>query len=315
MDMTTSSSARSATTWGAEALVLVAATIVVAAAGAPLGLLWSALSGRVPLVMTADGAMYDPETETFADADGRFTLVMAGAGFVAAVLCWLVLRRYRGPVVLAVLAVGGFASALLAAWVGSRVGLDDYRYVLGHADVGWRFVIPLKLGARGAYAVQPLAGVLFFTVFAGCSRFPTLRPFRPRRAAEPPVPPLVDPVRLSLAAARPEVPAEPAPPDTAVPLPADTTVPLPALPEPDATLPGVTWPQPAPEQHRPHPGDEQPGGRTADPHGRPAEPGVPRAAGTDGPAVPSASPEPGNGRPADPPAPADWPDAPDRYPE
>lgn len=290
--MTTSSSARSSTPWGVEALVLAVTTVVVAAAGAPLGLLWSALSDRVPIVMTTDGAMYDPETETNAAADGRFTLIMAGAGIAAALLCWLVVRRHRGPVVLAVLAVGGFGSALLAAWVGSRVGLDDYRYLLGHADVGWRFEIPLQLSARGAYAVQPLVGVLFYTVFAGCSRFPTLRPFRARRTVEPPVAPLVEPVRLSLAAALPAVPPEPAP---------DTESATWPLPQPDATLPGVSWPAPTPG-HQPDTGG----------NGRPADPDPPAPS----PTAPPTAGEPGNGRPvAGPSAPADWPDAPDRYPE
>ncbi|WP_203654090.1 DUF2567 domain-containing protein [Actinocatenispora rupis] len=294
MDMTTGPSARTVPSRSVEALVLAAAAVVVAAAGAPLGLLWSALSGRVPMVMTGDGAMYDPETETFAGADVRFVLITAGAGLVAAVLCWIVLRRYRGPLVLAVLGVGGFGSALLAAWVGSRVGLADYQYLLGHAEVGWRFGIPLQLAAHGAYAAQPLAGVLLYTVFAGCSRFPALRATATRRSVEPPVPELVEPVRLPLTRARVmEAPAEsPAPPA-----------------EPDVAVPGVAWPDPPaaqPPAAQPpaaqSPAARPPAGQAANGDGRPtvADP----ADGTEPPPLPPA-----------PPGPVEWPDAPDRHPE
>ncbi|WP_207124611.1 DUF2567 domain-containing protein, partial [Actinocatenispora comari] len=189
----------------AEALVLVVAAVCVAAAGAPLGLLWWVLSPRAEVVMTDQGGMYNLETETFAAADGWLAVLTAAGGLVAAVVCWVVLRRYRGPLLLAVLAVGGAGGAVLAAWVGSRIGLADFNALLGAAQPGWRFPYPLRLGARGAVVLAPLFAVLTYTVLAGFSRYPALRA---RRAGAPAIPELVDPVRLPLIPAR--RPADPA---------------------------------------------------------------------------------------------------------
>ncbi len=165
---------------GVEAFVLVATALMVAAAGVPLGLLWSVMSGRVDLVMTRDGAMYGLETEVFAAADGWFTLLTAAAGLVAALLSWLVLRRFRGPLMMIAVTLGAGGSALLTSLVGSRSGTDDYRYLLDHAAIGWLFPMPLHLGAKGALAVEALVCVLVYTVLAGCSRFPGLHPQRVR---------------------------------------------------------------------------------------------------------------------------------------
>ncbi|BCJ34974.1 hypothetical protein Athai_24770 [Actinocatenispora thailandica] len=183
----------------AEALVLVVAAVCVAAVGAPLGLLWSALSPRAEVIMTDQGGMYDLETETFAAADGRLAVLTAATGLVAAIVCWVVLRRYRGPLLLVVLALGGAGCALLTAWVGGRVGLADFDALLGAAQPGWRFPYPLRLGARGAIVLAPLFAVLTYTVLAGFSRYPALRA---RRTAGPAEPELVDPVRLPLIPAR-----------------------------------------------------------------------------------------------------------------
>ncbi len=165
---------------GVEVFVLVATALMVAGAGVPLGLLWSLLSRRVELVMTRDGAMYGLETEVFAAADGWFTLLTATAGLLAAVLSWLVLRRFRGPLMMLAVTLGAGASALLTSLVGSRSGSDDYQYLLGHAATGWLFPMPVHLGAKGALAVEALVCVLVYTVLAGCSRFPGLHPQRVR---------------------------------------------------------------------------------------------------------------------------------------
>ena len=39
----------------------------------------------------------DPSPEEYIAADGWFTILGFGFGLVAAVVAWLVLRRYRGP--------------------------------------------------------------------------------------------------------------------------------------------------------------------------------------------------------------------------
>ncbi|MGA8112862.1 MAG: hypothetical protein WCA46_04270 [Actinocatenispora sp.] len=300
--------------WGAEALVLVATAVVIAGLGAPLGLLWSALSARAAMVMTSDGALYNPETEAFASADGRFTLLTAAAGFLVAVLAWLVLRRYRGPLMLLAVGLGGAGSAWLASWVGAGVGHDDYDYLLGHAAAGWRFPIPLELGTKGALAVQALVTILVYTVVAGCSRFPGLHPARLRAswrrdlpAADQPfgeltggpavdAEPLALPPGMTLNALPPGPGLPVAAPGVAVlavphrpaPAPGHPPAPFPAPAPPPAPVPP---PHAQPVQHaQPGPHDAQPGPHDAQPvpHAQPAPPAPDRTSAPGAGPVPPA---------------------------
>ena len=161
---------------------------VIAMVGVPTGWLWSLLAPRVEVVSTPDGVLLaDSEPSGFIGAEATFVAMGLVLGVVVAVLGWLVIRRFRGPVLLVGLVAGSMAAGYLAWRSGHAAGSPDYyRYLLDHAPPGWRFYIPPDLRMadrpiswlpriRGAVAVQALAAAFTYTVIAGWSRYAALR--------------------------------------------------------------------------------------------------------------------------------------------
>ncbi|MFY1681366.1 DUF2567 domain-containing protein [Micromonospora sp. WMMD730] len=160
------------------------------ALGVPLGLLWAALAPDTPVLKTAEGAVYaQPQPEQPIAADGWFSLLGIGFGVLAAIAVWTLLRRRRGPVNLVALTVGALGAALVAWQVGRRVGLDGYQRLLDTAPAGTSFGKPADLRAGGIdrlFGVLPVpygnlllaafAAAVTYTLLAGWSRWPSLRP-------------------------------------------------------------------------------------------------------------------------------------------
>jgi hypothetical protein len=160
-----------------EVLTALGVAAAVAALGAPLGLLWSQLSPRVRLVMTESGpAFAESNPEGYVAGESVYLLLALAMGVLSAIAVWLLIRRRRGPVVLAGLATGSFAGALLMSWLGHRIGLAEYERLLHGAPVGTRFERPVKLLSDGAVAVQAIAAVGLYTLMAGFYATPSLRP-------------------------------------------------------------------------------------------------------------------------------------------
>lgn len=91
--------------------------------GAPAGLLWSAVSPRVMVNVTAQGPDI-PNLESnkdFIGADGSYVVVMLLMGIVCGLLAWWLFRR-SGPVAVIALVVGGTLAGLIAASVGVLPG-------------------------------------------------------------------------------------------------------------------------------------------------------------------------------------------------
>ncbi|WP_436970738.1 DUF2567 domain-containing protein [Micromonospora rifamycinica] len=161
-----------------------------AALGGPLGLLWAALAPDTPVRKTAEGAVYaQPQPEQPIAADGWFSLLGLGFGVLAAIAVWTLLRRRRGPVDLAALTVGALGAALVAWQLGRRIGLDGYQRLLVSAPAGTPFDKPADLRAGGierVLGVLPVpygnlllpafAAAVTYTLLAGWSRWPSLRP-------------------------------------------------------------------------------------------------------------------------------------------
>ncbi|WP_078504292.1 DUF2567 domain-containing protein [Streptomyces viridochromogenes] len=139
--------------------------VVVALGGVLLGVLWWWLAPSVPLVgdvVDKSWVVYfkDSEGEQAVGVDGTFTLLALAFGLVSAVAVFLWRRRGGVPLVVA-LAVGGFLGSLLAWRVG--VWLGPAEDVIAHAKEagkGVTFSAPLKLGAKGAWLVWPLAALV-----------------------------------------------------------------------------------------------------------------------------------------------------------
>lgn len=168
--------------------------------GAPLGLLWLMAAPRVPVVKVPDGVPdwpgwrrgsipVQPQPEEFVAADGWFSLLGLGFGVLAAVAVWAVLRRHRGAVGLVAVVFGSLGAAWLAWWLGAEIGLAQYHRLRDAVDVGEVFQMPPKLRAgdvewwfgllptpRGVLLLPAFGAAVTYTLLAGWSRHPTLRP-------------------------------------------------------------------------------------------------------------------------------------------
>ncbi|SBT48164.1 DUF2567 domain-containing protein [Micromonospora narathiwatensis] len=177
--------------------------LVLTGLGAPLGLLWAAVAPGTPVRKTAEGAIYaTSQPEQPIAADGWFSLLGLGFGVLAAIALWFLLRRRRGPVGLLAGALGGLGAALVAWQLGRRVGLGTYHRLLETAPDGAAFTKPADLRAGGVdwylhvlpvpygNLLLPAFGVaVAYTLLAGWSRWPSLRPEPDDDGGWPPVGP------------------------------------------------------------------------------------------------------------------------------
>ncbi|MGQ5263065.1 DUF2567 domain-containing protein [Micromonospora sp. ZYX-F-536] len=205
------------------AATVLGTVLTLAVLGALLGLLWAALAPDTPVLKTAEGAIYaQPQPEQPIAADGWFSLLGLAFGALAALVLWFALRRWRGPVGLLAAVLGALAAAPVAWQVGRRIGLATFDRLLDTAPPGRAFTKPADLRAGG---VDWLLGVLpvphgnlllpafgaaiMYTLLAGWSRWPSLRPEpdpapfswasegtpAPPAAPEPPAPRAAEPPR------------------------------------------------------------------------------------------------------------------------
>lgn len=194
----------------------VAAVLVLALLGAPLGLLWRSVAPSVPVIQADGGAVLaQPQPEEFVAADGWFSLFGLIFGLLAAIGVWLFLRRYRGPIGMVVAVLGSIGAAVVAWQVGRQIGLAEYHRLLETAAAGTTFSKPPDLRAgqfewvfgfvptlRGDLLLPAFGSVVMYTMLAGWSRYAGL-------GVEPePVGVSWDSVALP---AQPPAPAPPAP--------------------------------------------------------------------------------------------------------
>jgi hypothetical protein len=166
-----------------------AVAVLVAVAGAGIGWLWAALAPRIAVIKAEQGFLYaDSEPEQAVAGDGWFAILGAVAGLLFAVLAWYLLRRYRGPAILVGLTLGSLVGAVLAWWVGYKIGLAQFDQARGVAAIGARLNAPLGLRITdlnkdhlwtpmpsGVAAIQALVAAAVYTIFAGFSAYQDLR--------------------------------------------------------------------------------------------------------------------------------------------
>jgi hypothetical protein len=104
-------------------------TVAVIAVGVVAGLIWYAIAPRAAAVRnnTSYGTI-DPYTKAFVRDDVLFLVITLLAGVLCAAVAALI-ARHRGVAVAVSMAVGGFAAAYLAAWIG--------RYLTGGPGTTW----------------------------------------------------------------------------------------------------------------------------------------------------------------------------------
>jgi hypothetical protein len=212
------------------ALAAGAAALFAAALGLPYGLLWATIAPKLPVVVVEGGkaAFGEAEPEQWVADEGWFVLLGLGFGVLAALLTWWLAGRWRGPTVLAALAVGAVGGGVLAWWIGHRIGLADYERTLAGAQPGERLLHPPALRIRelgwwarvvpkvqGVLLVEAFGAALTYTLLAGWSRFGSLRPQaqeQPDQAGAP-APTLAGPQEVSWrSSGPPDRSTAPAPP-------------------------------------------------------------------------------------------------------
>ena len=151
-----------------EIYAAVCTVLALCAVGAGLASVWSAVSPKVSVVATADGPTIQPGGgEEFFAGDGMFLLLGLIAGMLTGAVLWYAASRWRGPVLLVGLAVGGVLSSLVAWQLGRHIGLAEYQELLSGADAGRRFDRPVDVRAHGVLLAQPISAVATYVVLAG----------------------------------------------------------------------------------------------------------------------------------------------------
>jgi len=130
-----------------KALVGLATAVVVALLGFPLGLLWHTLAPSLPVLIGDQRQLFlaDVEGEQRAAAEGTFILISIGAGIVLAIVVWIALRRFRGPVTAVALAIGGVGAGWLAWRFGHTIGLGEFHRLARTAAPGSTIQLPPDL--------------------------------------------------------------------------------------------------------------------------------------------------------------------------
>ena len=159
--------------WRTRGLVALGVAAVIAVLGFPIGWLWSSVAPWLPGVVEPDGLfLAQPYGEQRAGAETWYIMLSIGAGIIIAIVAWVALRRFRGPLMVAALAVGGIAASWLAWRFGHNIGRGHARTVAAHGKVGQIVLVPpdLRIKQPGNIAywhgLPYLSGVLLYLAIA-----------------------------------------------------------------------------------------------------------------------------------------------------
>ena len=152
--------------WATRSDLRSAAVIVVvlAVAGALLGLIWQDISPRTKGFVYLPNAIIPQENESLIAADGRFVLLTAAVGAVVAMAAWLH-RPSRGPVVAVALAAGGLLGALLTEVVGQATGGGE-----SGGSLNATITMQVSVHARGLLFVEAALALLIYEICAVFSK-------------------------------------------------------------------------------------------------------------------------------------------------
>jgi hypothetical protein len=141
--------------------------------GVAIGLIWLAWAPRtVSYLIPGNGnavIVIPDESENQIAGDGRFLLLCAVAGLLAALLAWFGARAYRGPLMLSALGLGALLSSVLASFLGETFSPGSYTGALRTA-----LHPTLTLHATPLLLAQSFVAVLVYTLLVGLSSDPEL---------------------------------------------------------------------------------------------------------------------------------------------
>lgn len=152
-----------------EPLVGLLSGLAVVLLGAPVGLLWSALSPRADLVRVPGGlTLGDIETKDFIAADGLLFVMGLVVGVAVTALAWRVARG-GSPALLLGLVVGSAVAALVAARTGPLLD-QPTRAGAAAGATGSGAELPLRLHAGAALLGWPAGTATSFLALLVRSR-------------------------------------------------------------------------------------------------------------------------------------------------
>ncbi|MBW8481040.1 hypothetical protein [Actinomadura parmotrematis] len=141
------------------------ATAALAVLGPLAGLLWHQVSPHVHYVVLQHRALLaDPEGQGPIGVDGRFALITALAGLACGGAAYLFGGRGNDVPLVAGLATGGTAAALLAWRTGHQIGLGAFQHAVRTAADGRTVTGPATLGATGVLVFWPLLAVAAYAL-------------------------------------------------------------------------------------------------------------------------------------------------------
>jgi hypothetical protein len=155
-------------------LTALAVAAVLAVLGLPLGWIWSSFAPWLPGVIQSDGLfLQQPYGEQRAGQETWFILLSIGAGVLCAIIAWVALRRFRGPLMVVALAVGGIAAGWIAWRFGHNIGRGNALAEARHGKIGQVVLVPPDLrikqvGNIGRWHgwLPYLSGVLLYLAIA-----------------------------------------------------------------------------------------------------------------------------------------------------
>jgi hypothetical protein len=214
-------------------IATLATGVVIAALGFPLGWLWSSISPWLP-VQVSNGALFyaEPEGNQSAAQESWYVLISIGAGVILAILVWVLLRRFRGPLMMVALALGGLASGWIMWRFGRSIGRAHARDVARSAADGATIKIPVDIRIQrnglwhgflpyvaGSLVYLAIAAIAVYAIIAGFTSYPDLigrkRSRTPASEATPADGPIWPGAATSSGVPPTGVPAELASPDPA----------------------------------------------------------------------------------------------------
>jgi hypothetical protein len=162
-----------------KSLAALAVAVVVAVLGLPLGWMWSAFAPWLPGVIESDGLfLQQPYGEQRAGQETWFILLSIGAGILFAIIAWVGLRRFRGPLIVVALAVGGAAAGWIAWRFGHNIGRGHALAEARHGKIGQVVLIPpdLRIKQTGNIGLWHgwlpyLSGVLLYLAIAAIATY------------------------------------------------------------------------------------------------------------------------------------------------
>lgn len=155
----------------AGALLLLAAVV----AGVPFGFLWRWIAPDTSVVKTRVGPYpLDPQPEQYIAADGWFALLGFALGIAVSLAAWWLLRRHRGPIMLAAVALGSLGAAAVGWQAGRLPGHAAFARWVATVAPGTHGTQPADLRGYGVLLVPAFAAVITYTLLAGWSHEPDL---------------------------------------------------------------------------------------------------------------------------------------------